>query len=136
MIGLMPSRARNMAVAEPPGPPPTIRTSVFIVRCFLFLNYFSAQAHGSRPLRIAQRLCVDSRYHATFHIFSQVEQWAGQEGRDQSHEYHHSKDRWRQDTQIIADIQRDEFYQAARVHHCAKRESVVPSNTRQARDEY
>src|SRR5450755_1713665 len=31
MTGLIPSRARNIAAAAPPGPPPTIRTSVFMV---------------------------------------------------------------------------------------------------------
>ena len=29
--GVIPSRAKNMALAAPAGPPPTIRTSVFIV---------------------------------------------------------------------------------------------------------
>jgi hypothetical protein len=32
----MPSRRRNIAVAEPPGPPPIIRTSVFIVGALHF----------------------------------------------------------------------------------------------------
>src|SRR5437870_1314377 len=38
MTGLMPSRVRNIAVAAPPGPPPTIRTSVFIVGTSLLLG--------------------------------------------------------------------------------------------------
>src|ERR671931_1041334 len=31
MTGLIPSRTRNIAIAEPPGPPPIISTSVFII---------------------------------------------------------------------------------------------------------
>src|SRR5439155_6436243 len=77
MTGLIPSRMRNIAIAAPPGPPPIISTSVFIIHykiwnframghcrifgagkeCWLPLLYFQFVRRPSFTRELSNLLC-------------------------------------------------------------------------------